>query len=477
MEAIRESNENEQFKAFPILISFLIGGFIGLFSETALNIALSNLIQIFNITSAKAQWLTTGYLLTLGTLAPISGFLIQWFTTRKLFIVSLSFSIIGTLIAALAPNFEVLLLARVIQAIGSGILLPLMINTILIIFPLNKRGAAMGIVGLVIMFAPAISPTIAGLLIEKLNWHWIFWLSLPFLLIALAGGILFVQNVTTITKPKIDIVSILLSTLGFGGIVFGFSSAGSDGWSNMIVIISLVTGIVALLLFGVRQLSLEQPMINLKTFKYPMFVIGILMVFICMMIILSSMLLLPLYLQIGLGLSAFATGLILLPGGILNGIISPISGRLFDKYGPKYLVISGFIIIIVVLLFFSKITTTSSEGIIILLHTFLMIGIAMVLMPAQTNGLNQLPRQFYPDGTAIVNTLQQVAGAIGTAIAVTIMSNGQQNYLKRAKDPSDSSVLSDALTAGVQNAFIFAAVIAIIGLIIAFFIKFVKTEH
>ncbi|WP_102716300.1 DHA2 family efflux MFS transporter permease subunit [Paenibacillus castaneae] len=473
-----EVEAQKKFKVLPIMISLLIAGFIGMFSETALNVALSDLIQIFNISEATVQWLTTGYLLTLGILVPISGLLLQWFTTRQLFIAALSFSIIGTLVAALAPGFEMLMAARVIQAIGTALLLPLMFNTILIIFPAEKRGAAMGIIGLVIMVAPAVGPTIAGLLIENLSWHWIFWLSFPFLVIALLFGIAFMQNVTTITKPKIDVFSIVMSTIGFGGIVFAFSSAGESdtGWGSSKVIISMIVGVLALVIFAVRQLTMKQPIMNLRAFKFPMFVVGTSMVFICMMVILSSMLVLPMFLIRGLGLSALTAGLMMLPGGLINGIMSPIMGGLFDKYGPKWLVIPGLVIVAAVLWFFSGVTTASTLTLIIVLHSCLMIGISMVWMPAQTNGLNQLPRELYPDGTAIMNTLQQVAGAIGTAVAVSVMTAGISSYMKGVADPTDPANGPLAMTSGIQNAFVFATIVAIAGLILAFFIKRVKVE-
>lgn len=466
--------QGKTFKVVPIMVALLISGFIGMFSETALNVALTELMTLLNITPATAQWLTTAYLLTLGILVPVSGLLLQWFTTRQLFVVALVFSILGTLTAALAPTFEVLLFARVIQAIGTAIMLPLMFNTILVIFPPEKRGAAMGVIGLVIMVAPAVGPTIAGLLIQNLSWHWIFWLSLPFFVVSLICGILFMQNVSTITKPKIDILSMILSTLGFGGIVFGFSSAGEGehGFASTKVIVSIAVGVVALILFSVRQQSMKKPMLNLRAFKYPMFVIGLVTVLICMMVILSSMLVLPIYLQKGMGLSAFSAGLLMLPGGIINGLMSPLMGRLFDKYGPKWLVIPGFVIAGVSLWFFTGITAASAAAFVIALHTCLCIGISMIMMPAQTNGLNQLPREFYPDGTAIMNTLQQVAGAIGTALAISIMASGSAAYLKTAANPSEVG----ALTAGVQDAFLFGVIVAVIGLILAFFIKRVNVK-
>lgn len=468
----------KKFKTIPILVSLLMAGFIGMFSETALNVALSDLMNVLNITPTTAQWLTTAYLLTLGILVPISGLLLQWFTTRQLFVAALCFSILGTFLAAISPNFEFLLTARVVQAMGTALLLPLMFNTILVIIPAEKRGAAMGLIGLVIMVAPAIGPTIAGLLIESLSWHWIFWLSLPFLVIALISGILFMQNVTEVTKPKIDVLSILLSSVGFGGIVFGFSSAGeAEGWGSPKVIIAIAAGVVALVLFVLRQNTMKQPMINLRAFKYPMFVVGVLMVLICMMVILSSMLILPMYLQQGQNYTAFKAGLLLLPGGLINGLMSPIMGRLFDKYGPKWLVIPGLVIVAVSLWFFSNITPTSTVVFVIVLHSALMVGVSMVFMPAQTNGINQLPMDLYPDGTAIMNTLQQVAGAIGTALAVSIMTAGTKSFMAKASNPADPANIIPAFTQGVQNAFIFGMAIAVVGLILAFFLKRVVIQQ
>ncbi len=471
-------NEQRKLKALPILVSLLLAGFIGMFSETALNVALSDLMTVLQITPTTAQWLTTAYLLTLGILVPISGLLLQWFTTRQLFITAVSFSIVGTLLAAIAPSFEFLLTARVVQAIGTALLLPLMFNTILVIIPAERRGAAMGLIGLVIMVAPAVGPTIAGLLIENLSWHWIFWLSLPFLAAALICGILFMQNVSKVTKPKIDALSVLLSSLGFGGIVFGFSSAGEEGgWGSEKVIIAIAVGVIALVLFVIRQMNMKQPMINLRAFRYPMFTVGVIMIFICMMVILSSMLILPMYLQQGQGYTAFKAGLLLLPGGIINGLMSPIMGRLFDKYGPKWLVIPGLIVVGASLWFFSSITATSTVVFVIVLHSTLMIGVSMIMMPAQTNGINQLPMEFYPDGTAIMNTLQQVAGAIGTALAVSIMTSGTESYLKTAANPADPANAIAAFTHGVQNAFIFGMIMAVIGLAVSFFLKRVVVSH
>ncbi|MEH7548354.1 MDR family MFS transporter [Neobacillus vireti] len=469
----------KQYNTRAIMSSLLICGFVGMFSETALNIAISNLMVVFQISAATAQWLTTGFLLTLGILMPMTGLLLQWFTTRQLFIGSLVSSIAGTLIAALAINFEMLMVARVLQAAGMGLLIPLMFNTILVVYPPEKRGAAMGFVGLVIMFAPAIGPTVAGLLIEYLTWHYIFWLSLPFLVIGLLVGIKYLENVTEVTKPRIDLLSVVLSTIGFGGVVFGFSKAGEgvDGWSNPAVVFPIVIGLVALVLFILRQVFMHEPMMDLGVFRYPMYIVGLLMVLACMMIILSSMIILPMFLQNGMKLTAFTAGLMLLPGSALNGILSPRMGSLFDKYGPKWLVISGLVVVAIMLWLLSTISASSSIAFIVALHIGLMVGISMVWMPAQTNGLNQLPPELYPHGTAVMNTLQQVAGAIGTTIAIIILTSGMEKYMHASPAPTKPAEMANAMTFGSQNVFLFALIVTLISLVIAFFIRRVIVHH
>ncbi|WP_201628425.1 MDR family MFS transporter [Psychrobacter maritimus] len=476
MSSLAMEQSQTGIKPIPILIAFLIAGFVGLFSETALNMALGNLMIEFNVISSTVQWITTGYLLTMGILIPVSALLIQWFSTRQLFVASLLFSIAGAIVSGMAPIFEVLLLGRVIQAIGTGLLIPLMFNTVLVIFPIHKRGTIMGLVGLVMMSAPAIGPATAGLIIEVLSWNWILWLLIPFLLFSLVYGLLFVQNVTTLTKPKIDVLSILLSTIGFGGIVYGFSIAGNKGWDSPVVISTLIVGIMSLIIFSSRQFKLDKPMLDLRTLKYPMFTLALLSVSATFMIILSSMILLPLYLQIGLSLTALTAGLILMPGGALNGILSPVAGRVYDMYGPKWLLTPGFIIMIIMLWLLSNVTTETTIPMAIFLHSGLMIGVTFVMMPVQTHGLNALPKNLYPDGTALINTLLQVSGSIGTALAITIMSTSQSNFLKTVADPSDPSLVSTSLTAGVQTAFILGIALAVFGLMISFFIKSPKAD-
>ncbi|TWT25768.1 MDR family MFS transporter [Planomicrobium sp. CPCC 101110] len=456
-----------------IMAALLLCGFSGYLSETAINIAMTNLMEVFQVSAATVQWLTTGYMLTIGILTPISAMLLQMFSTRKLFTISLTSLIVGTVISALALNFEMLMFGRIFQAIGMSTLIPLLFNTVLIIYPQNKRGAAMGLVGLVTMFAPAIGPTFGGLVVGYLTWQYIFWLSLPFLVIGLLMGLRYLENVTAVTKQKIDLLSVLLSTIGFGGVVYGFSQVGegSEGWGNPVVISSILVGLVGLALFVWRQNVMSNPLMNLSVFKYPMYVVGLVLVAIVPMIFMATLIILPMFLQTGAGLSPFTAGLMLLPGSALFGLLSPRIGHLFDLYGAKWLAIPGFVIVSVMLWFFTALSPASSVALMVALHIGLSIGTAMILMPAQTHALNQLPPELYPHGTAVINTVPQVSGAIGIAVAVSILTGGMDKYLHSFSVPARQVEMANAMSAGSHNVFLYMIILALIGLVTAFFIR------
>lgn len=449
---------NKSYNSKAILMAILFCTFVGMFSETALNIALTELMKVFNITASTAQWLTTGYLLTLGVVMPITGVLIQSFSTKQLFFSSTLSLVLGTFLAAISVNFEMLMLGRVLQAIAMGVLLPLMFNTVMIIFPLEKRGSAMGTIGLVLSFAPALGPAVSGVLIQFMSWRMIFWLSLPFILLGIFIAYKNLENVTEVKKQKIDILSVVLSTIGFGSIVYGFSLMG-ESLANPTALIIITIGFIALIVFVLRQ-NRAEPLLNLSVFKSPIYVMGIALVLMCMFTAMSTMIILPMYMQTGAGLSILITGLILLPGSIINGSLQLIAGRIFDAYGHKVLIIPGLIIMLISLFIFTTLTSESNVVLIALSHIILMAGIAIVWTGAQTLGMNQLSPDLYPHGSAVLNTLLQVNGAIGTAIAVSILTIGKNNYLK-----ADHNI-SDAITYGSNHVFITLLVIVAIGFIV-----------
>jgi DHA2 family lincomycin resistance protein-like MFS transporter len=462
--------EEKKFNVLAISIALISAGFFCMLNETVLNMALKNLMVQFSISANAVQWLSTGYMLIMGISIPVSAVLIQTFTTRQLFLVSVATFLIGTIICGFAPAFSILMLGRLVQAIGTGILIPNIINTLLIINPIEKRGKALGIFNLVMFCAPAIGPTLSGLVLQSLNWRWLFLSIIPFSIIAFILGIIYIKNVTELTKPHIDTISILLSTIGFGGFIYGVSKIGSSSTVQMAV--SIVVGCIALAVFVLRQLHLKEPMLDMNPFKYPMFSLGTVLIIIMHMVNFATMLVLPMFLEGAMGLSAFMAGLIMLPGGLINGIVSPISGHLYDKFGPRALIIPGYAISTAVFFIFSRtISLNITIPLIIVLHSLSLVAVGMINTPTQTNSLNQLSPKYYPHGTAIMNTLQQIAGAFGTSLFVAIMSSTQKKYLLTVSNPNASNQQALSLVTGVHHAFTIQAIILVVAFILSLCLK------
>lgn len=459
---------------FLVIMVMILGVFVAILNETLLNVALSKIMDDVGITAGTAQWLTTGYLLVIGVLIPVTAFLIQRFTTRTLFLSAMSLFTIGTFIAAIAPGFAALLIGRVLQATGTGLLFPLLTNVVFAMVPIEKRGSAMGTIGIVITFAPAIGPTLSGIIVEHFSWRVLFYSVLPIALFVIAFAFMKLKNVTETTNPRVDLLSLLLSTCGFGGIVFGFSSAGEGhgGWSSSTVLIPMAVGVVSLILFTWRQLSISEPLLDLRTFKFRIFRLSTLIMMVVMMAMFSAMMLLPIFLQNALAYTPLEAGLVMLPGGIIMGIMSPITGRLFDKFGAKWLAVIGLALMANTLWQFAYITMSTSYTTIMVLNTLLMLGISMLMMPVMTNALNELPPRLYAHGTAIISTLQQVSGAIGTALLVAVMTSGTDRYLANAPSGTEESLLKIlSMIAGMKSAFLFAFGLVAAAWLVSFLLK------
>jgi MFS transporter, DHA2 family, lincomycin resistance protein len=456
-----------------ILITFMIGAFFAILNETLLNIALTELMRVFEIEAPTVQWMATGFMLVMGVLMPISALLIQWFTTRQMFISVMSVFLLGTIIAGCAISFPMLLTGRMIQAVGTGLLIPIIMNALLLLYRPEVRGKIMGTFGLVIMFAPAIGPTLSGVIVDLLGWRWLFFIVIPFALFSIIFAWKFLQNVGEVTRPKVDVLSIILSSIGIGGIVYGVSSAGEDpeGFASTTILIILGVSLLSLVLFIVRQLKLEEPLLDVRVFKYRNYSKGIIIFVVVIMAMFASEIVMPMYLQGPLGFSAKVAGLILLPGAILNGLLSPVMGTLFDKFGPRKLIIPGTLVLVGVMIFFLNISPTTPLWSFIVIYIVLMVSISAIMMPSQTNALNELPKKLYPHGTAIANTLQPISGALGVAIFVSIMSNGQDAYIEDAGVPVSQKILDTAMTQGVHQAYWFALALCCMAFLAAVFIK------
>ncbi|OCS84691.1 DHA2 family efflux MFS transporter permease subunit [Caryophanon tenue] len=449
----------------------MIGTFLGLFGETALNMALTNIMEDFDVSAASAAWLTTGYLLVLAVLVPLSSYLVRWFTTRQLIVAALTFAIIGSLLGALAPNFTILLAGRFVQALATGIILPLMFSVVMLIFPIQKRGAVMGIVGIILTAGPALGPSIAGLIVSALSWRYIFWMMVVVYAAVIFLALSKVDNVSQVTRPKMDMLSLVSSTFGFGGVVFALATLAEQSITEAIVYGPLIVGLVLLVIFGVRQTKMEEPMIDLSVFKSPMFRLGVALMVATMFMILSVAILVPMFLKTVLGFAALTAGLCMLPGNVLNIMMSPIVGTNFDKVGAKIFTRIGFTMIFVsMMVFLMTISATTATWMVIVNLCIFFVGVSMTIMPAQTNAMNSLAPQKFADGSAALNTLTQIAGALGTAIAITMFTIGQQNYIEKFAD----ALPAEFLAHGIHTAFIVVAVISVLGLIGSFFVKNVQ---
>ncbi|MBM7645755.1 EmrB/QacA subfamily drug resistance transporter [Scopulibacillus daqui] len=468
----------QNIKKGPIITVMIMGAFVAILNQTLMNVALPQVMNSFHITATTAQWMTTGYMLVNGVLIPITAYLMERFTTRQLFTAAMGLFAVGTFICGIAPSFFILILGRLVQASGAGIMMPLLTNVILTIFPPEKRGSAMGVVGVAMIFAPAIGPTLSGWIVQTYSWRLLFFVILPIAIIDIIVAAIFLKNVTKVTKPKLDILGVILSTVGFGGILYGFSSAGNKGWTDPFVLNTIFTGVVALDLFVVRELKVSKPMLEFRVFKYGMFTLAAIINIIITMAMFAAMLLLPIYLQNIRGFTPLESGLLLLPGAIIMGIMNPITGYIFDKAGPKWLAVIGLIITAVTTYMFSRLTDSTTYTALIMLYSCRMFGMSMLMMPIMTAGLNALPQSLNAHGTAMVNTLRQVSGSLGTAFLITVMSSQTK---KHAQDLIQSlaphtkkqmaMIAKEASIRGINDAFIVAAALSLLALILAFFLK------
>lgn len=451
-----------------VLMVLVSGAFVMILNQTLLNTALPAFMRDFGITASAVQWLTTIFMLVNGIMIPVTAFLINTFTTRALFFTAMGLFVVGTLVCALAPTFSVLVLGRVIQASGAGIILPLMQTILFAIFPRDRRGTAMGTFGLVIAFAPAIGPSLSGWIVDHFTWHVLFWMMLPFSILPLVVAWFILRNVTEQTSPPLDIPSIALSSVGFGGLLLGLGAAGDAGWASLQVLLPLLVGGVTLVVFIHRQLRLEQPILEFRVLRYPMFTLNTILGMCVFIVMIGGMLILPLYMQTMNDYTAMEAGLALLPGAAIMGLMSPVTGRVFDAFGAKWLAIPGFALLTATTLMFARLSPETSFTYIAVVNSVRMVGTAMIIMPVTTAALNQLPPRLIPHGTALNNTMRQVAAATGTAVLVTVMA-------MFTRDPAEHGVAG--MIHGANAAFLAAGAIGILGLVGSFFIRETEGRH
>src|SRR5215207_1721574 len=450
----------------------LASAFVVILNETIMGVAIPHLVTDLDITISAAQWLTTAFMLTMAVVIPITGFLLQRFATRPVFIAAMSLFSAGTLIAAVAPGFPVLLAARIVQASGTAIMMPLLMTTLMTLVAPADRGRFMGRVSTVISVAPAIGPTISGLILSFLSWRFMFWLVLPIALVMLVVGIRRVENITEPRVVPIDVFSVVLSAFGFGGIVYGLSLVGGvvSGTSSSAapMWIALAVGVLGVATFIWRQLALQRhdrALLDLRTFQSKNFAISVGLMTIMMAALFGTIILLPIYLQNVLHLAPIFTGLLLLPGGLTMGLFGPTVGRLYDRFGPKPLLVPGAIGVSAVLWSLTLVTDQTSPWLLLVAHIVLSVAPAFMYTTLFTSALGSVEPRLYSHGSAIVGTVQQVAGAAGTALFVTILA------AQTATVAATGASVEVATASGIRAAFLVGAILSVTAIVGAFFVR------
>jgi DHA2 family lincomycin resistance protein-like MFS transporter len=447
----------------------LVSSFVVILNETMMAVAIPALMATLGVTAAAAQWLTTAFLLTMAVGIPMTGFLLQRLHTRTVFILAMTLFSLGTFAATLAPGLPLLVAARVIQASGTAIMMPLLMTTIMTLVPPESRGKTMGFVSAVISVAPAIGPVVSGAVLNYLHWRWLFVLVLPFALFSLWLGWRRIENVTTPREAPLDIASVILSALAFGGSVYGISLLGAPpGAGSPPAWILLVIGGVAMVVFVWRQLALQRTdsaLLDLRVFRSRMFTISLVVFALLMLTLFGTIILLPIYLQNVLALSTLETGLLLLPGALLMGRLGPTVGRAYDRMGPAKLVIPGVVIVTAVLWAMTLLGTQSKWEYILAGHIVMCVGFALLFTPLFTVCLSSVPPQLYSHGSAVLGSFQQVAGAAGVALFIAVMS------ARTASLTAGGTTGLEALAGGIRASFLVGAIGALFAVASTFFVR------
>ncbi|WKS31315.1 DHA2 family efflux MFS transporter permease subunit [Corynebacterium propinquum] len=454
-----------------VLATLVAAATVMILNETSLSVALPAVMRDFGINAASAQWLITVFMLTMAVVIPTTGFLIQRFSTRQIFFSSVGLFIVGTIMGAVAPAFVVLLLGRIVQAAGTALIIPLLMTVMLQMVPLERRGTVMGFIGVVIAVAPATGPTVGGVILEAFTWHAIFLCMLPLLVGVLLLGAKLLSNVGENSTQPIDLISVVLSVVAFGGTVYSLSSLETalDTGDNVGMLVGLlVIAVIALVVFALRQVRLgkkAQALLDLRPFKIRNFSLAVLIALFSFSVLIGTVTMLPLFVQNGLGDGARTAGLIVLPGGVIQAVMSPIIGRVYDSVGPKPIMIPGAFLMAAGTWLFTTIGTETQVWQLVTFHVIFAFGFGLLMTPMMTTALSSLTGELYSHGSAILTTLQQLAAAAGTALLMVILTRGTDSGL--AAGLTEAAATSD----GVRAAFVVAALMVTAIIPITFFMR------
>ncbi|MDH6678700.1 DHA2 family lincomycin resistance protein-like MFS transporter [Rhodococcus sp. LBL1] len=438
--------------------------FVVILNETVMTVALPTLIHDLSITESTGQWLTTAFMLTTAVVIPTTGWMMQRFPTKGVYVAAMTLFTVGTVLAAVAPGFEILLAARIVQAAGTALMMPLLFTTVLELVPDERRGAVMGLSAIVTSVAPALGPTLSGVMLQLYGWRSMFLVVTPFAIAALGAGAMLIPTVNTPRRIPLDTGSVALAVLGFGGLVYGLNEIGLVATGHAPAWVAwapLTVAGVALIAFIVRQIHLQSrdaALLDMRVFRARTFTVSMLIVVVSMIGLFGTLTLLPLFLKNVLGADPVAIGLVVLPGGLVMGLLGPVVGRIYDRTGPRPILLCGSVIASVSLWALAlSISPDLPLATIVALHIALSVGLAMLFTPLFTAGLSAVPTPLYPQGSAILGTVQQVAGAMGVAVLVTVLAAYAGDTSRGINDLA-------AYGAGIEAAFLIGAALSLVSI-------------
>lgn len=452
-----KQKDKEEQKTLVIFLILVASCIISSLVQTALSVAIPPIMEEMGVTADTAQWLTSAYSLIMGIMVLATAYLIRRFPTRPLYIAAMGIFTVGLLLAALAHTFPILLIGRLTQAVGCGILMSLAQVVILTIFPPEKRGTMMGIYGLAVCTAPVLAPTLAGIIIDRVSWNGIFWISLGIAVVILVLGMVFMQDVSETKHTSFDWISMVLCGMGYTALLLG---VGNLGKGNQFIqgMATVAAGVIFITLFVCRQRKLETPFLQLKIFSNREFRLAVIASMLLYAAMMAGSTLVPIYIQTMRGMSATTSGLISMPGSLVTAVMSLIAGRMYDKMGVRKLYLMGTLVLLISSAGFIFLGEDTSIPFIILIFALRSVGIGMLMMTSVTWGMSKIEARYTSDGTAIISSLRTVAGSFGATIFFSVMTQVAA---------ISSQVGSKAMILGNQVAFAGTTVLALILFVMA----------